>query len=87
MEEADERVTTRAAVKPQSDGIIRRVVSRLKEPEESVHILSEVNVTGVTRLGWFELPAKLPCFVESEGLRVDARSGLADAILARLLVS
>lgn len=47
LEQANERVASRTSVEPQCDGVLCRVVSRLEEPEESVHIRSKINVTRV----------------------------------------
>ena len=52
MEETDQGVTARSSVQPQRDRIIRRISSRLKEPEKGVNIRRQVNEAGVGIDSW-----------------------------------
>ena len=47
LEQANQRVTSRASVEPECDRVIRRIIPRLKEPEEGVHVRSKINVSRV----------------------------------------
>jgi hypothetical protein len=47
LEQSNQRVTSGASIEPECDGIVCRVISGLKEPEEGVHIRSQIDVTGV----------------------------------------
>jgi hypothetical protein len=58
LEEADQAVATRTAVEPKSQRVVGWVPSALKEPEERMHILTQVDEAGVGVDTW-------SCFADS----------------------
>jgi len=55
FKQTDERITSRTTIQPECDWIIGRIIPRLKEPEEAVHIRCQVDEACIGVDAWGSL--------------------------------